>query len=103
MRIGEGGLGKIAQSYTENVRSPDSARARRSQTTSGSAYNVTLSDLGRDMALARRAIGDVAEAREKLVSDIKEAVTSGAYHVPEDEIARKISQQLRQAATGAGA
>jgi flagellar biosynthesis anti-sigma factor FlgM len=102
MRIGDGGIGRVAQGYTENVRSSARDRARGGQTTSSDAYRVTLSDLGRDMALARHAMEGVTTVRQELVSGLKQAVTDGAYQVSDDDIAGKIADQLRQKMAGLG-
>jgi negative regulator of flagellin synthesis FlgM len=69
------------------------ARAHHQAKHVKSADSVTLSDDAKSLAAARDAVKAAPDVRNDKVSEIKQQVTDGTYHVPAKVLARKMLDQ----------
>ncbi len=51
---------------------------------------VSFSAMGKDMQIAKNALGNAADVRESLVSDIKSRIKNGTYNVSDEDFANKL-------------
>lgn len=51
---------------------------------------VSFSAMGKDMQIAKNALGNAADVRESLVSDIKSRIKNGTYNVSNEDFANKL-------------
>ncbi|MFP4200878.1 MAG: flagellar biosynthesis anti-sigma factor FlgM [Bacillota bacterium] len=52
--------------------------------------DISLSDRAREMVKVARALDELPEVREELVSDIKKKIEDGSYDVPAEDVAEKV-------------
>lgn len=86
MRIGTYNM--INQIYGTNS-------TKKSKSANGTGYTsfkdeVSFSNMGKDMQIAKNALKGVPDVRESLVGDIKSRVDSGAYEVSSEDFASKL-------------
>lgn len=53
---------------------------------------VSFSAMGRDMQIAKNALGNAPDVRESLVNDIKSRIKDGTYNVSNEDFADKLLQ-----------
>lgn len=54
---------------------------------------VEISNLGRDIQVAKQAVANTPDVREDLVASIKEQVKAGTYSVSAEQLANKLLSQ----------
>ena len=58
---------------------------------------LNISNAGKDLQVAKAAVGAVPDVRESKVASLKEAIKNGTYNVSGEEFADKIMDKLSQA------
>ena len=56
--------------------------------------NVQISEIGKDITVAKQAVKDVADIREDIVGPIKEQIKNGTYNVSAESFADKILEKF---------
>ncbi len=92
-------IGEIYLNQTFKVNAPTSKV--RTNATSAVAYNskvgsddLEVSDLGRELNVARKAAKQTPDVRQNLVDDIKARFKAGKYEVDTNAIAQKILGEI---------
>ncbi len=99
MRINDSGVRRVIAERTDAMSGEKGRSERGGRAAEGQAYEVTLSELGQQMSLARRALNEVSLSREERVAALKQSVQDGSYRVSAQELAQKLSELLAQGRT----
>lgn len=85
------GMQKVAQMYS----SKSATRVEKKKVEAGKD-NVQISQAGRDFQVAKKAVAEVPDVREELVSDIRSRMADGTYEVSGDAFAEKVIARYNQ-------
>ena len=61
----------------------------KSGRTAESSDKIELSDFGRELSVARKAVADAPEIRENRVEELKASIQSGSYDLSMDRLVNK--------------
>ncbi len=92
-------IGEIYLNQTFKVNAPTNkvrtnATAAVAYTSATSSDDLEVSDLGRDLNVARKAAKETPNVRQSLVDDIKARFKAGKYEVDTNAIAQKILGEI---------
>ncbi|SFR59034.1 anti-sigma-28 factor, FlgM family [Anaeromicropila populeti] len=80
-------LQKVSQAYSSSA-----AKASSKPDVKGAQDYIQISQLGKDLQTAKKAIAESADIRYEKVEEIKSRMKSGTYDVSAKEIADKIAE-----------
>ena len=87
MRIGDG-LPQVTGIYTNDKRV---SRVENLNNVQGIKDNVKISEVGKDYAIAQKALKDIPDVRQDKIEDVKAKMEKGDYaNVKSEDIADKI-------------
>ncbi len=79
---------KVSQLYQTN-----STKKIKSQNSSSFSDSLEISQIGKDIQVAKAAVTSSSDIRTDKVNDIKQQVASGTYNVSMEEVADKLVTQ----------
>ena len=86
MRIGDG-LPQVTGIYTNDKKV---SRVENLNNVEGIKDNVKISEVGKDYAIAQKALKDVPDVRQDKIDAVKAKMEKGDYEVKGEDIASKI-------------
>jgi len=86
MRIGDG-LPQVTGIYTNDKRV---SRVENLNNVEGIKDNVKISEVGKDYAIAQKALKDVPDVRQDKINEVMAKMEKGDYEVKGEDIASKI-------------
>lgn len=70
-----------------------SVKTQKSQAVSMGSDQVSISQMGRDFQVARKAVAEASDIREDKIAKLKSMVDSGNYSVNPDDFASKLLEK----------
>ena len=61
---------------------------------------LQISSMGKDIQVAKQAVGSAADVREEVVASLKKAINSGTYEVKPEQFAEKLIQKYKMTQAG---
>ena len=86
MRIGDG-LPQITGIYTNDKKV---SRVENLNNVQGIKDNVKISEVGKDYAIAQKALKDIPDVRQEKIDEVKAKMAEGKFEVKGEDIASKI-------------
>ena len=97
MKISNGNVGKILQSYTQQIENKKGGKAKspdEKDVKIGNAMqksdSVTFSSRSDEIRKAKELYKELPDVRQELVNELKDKIRSGEYEVSSKELADKI-------------
>lgn len=88
------------ESYTQIQQLYNASKPINKATSAGQTNfkdKLNISNAGKDLQVAKKAVADAPDIREDRVAELKEAINNGTYNVSGEEFADKIMEKLSQA------
>ena len=79
------GINKVGSVYNKS-----GAKVEKLYSTTKEKDSLNISDFGKELQIAKKAVGNAPDIRRDKVDAIKNQIVSGSYNVSAEEVANKI-------------